>query len=170
MVSHVVTRMASCPTTLERNRGSTASAVSVRTAGGAGRSRTQQRPGPGPGPLISPDKGAGGRHADSTVDATPRSADSYRAAVITTTNECSGESGEEEDDDLTPRRRQLTRVQYEQLLRCAQQLVASTTGGDSVAPIASVVAAPVAAPVQPAHRSASAWAAPRLGPARQRAQ
>jgi len=54
------------------------------------------------------------------IDATPRSADSYRDQV-TVDNE--DESASDDDDGCGPHRRRLTAKQYEALVRCAQQVV-----------------------------------------------
>jgi len=122
----------------------------------------------------SPDKGGGApRVSDAgVVEATPRSHGSHRqrasteGAVSSTTGpvpeEARSDSEEADDDGAGPQRRKLSAKQYQALVRCAQQVVATSAGGPP-APAAST-----AVLVQPAVREAqptalpprAAWTAP----------
>jgi hypothetical protein len=141
-------RMVSAPADSHRSvtvRTKADAANAVRPRVGSGYGITGRASAPGVGRRNSPEKSGALRH-DGYPDATPRSAadisakDSARASC-----DQDGSSADEGDEDFGPRRRRLSKQQYDALVRCAQQVVtvSSMPPAPPPAPTSTSVAAPM---------------------------
>jgi hypothetical protein len=141
-------RMVSAPADSHRSvtvRTKADAANAARARVGSGYGITGRASAPGVGRRNSPEKSGALRH-DGYPDATPRSAadisakDSARASC-----DQDGSSADEGDEDFGPRRRRLSKQQYDALVRCAQQVVtvSSMPPAPPPAPTSTSVAAPM---------------------------